>query len=205
MQFEYRYFGLSRVDSSASSQGLSFAPDTSREPTWFKGRIANEIAFREGISALHDVVISDQRFKPRDKSQYLAWRAQQDELDWTEIVRDRGAVLARIEELRNEVARLCVLAEGDLRSIRKLIDKHPHRIRVECDKVRLLGREVAEADHVRHMHFDRDAVTLETEDPDRCYELVSSLCLEHDIRLRSMTSPDNNLGAVFDYLTGDRR
>ena len=76
---------------------------------------------------------------------------------------------------------------------------------MECDKFRLLGKEMAEAEHVRHMHFDRDAVTFETEDPDSCYDLVSQLCVEHDIRLGSMTSPDNNLGAVFDYLTGERR
>lgn len=117
-------------------------------------------------------------------------------------------VLHEIEAITDEIMvihRGQVLAEGNLREIRGLIDKHPHRVRVECDKPRVLGREMAHADHVLHMDFDRDVVTFETADPDRCYDLISSACIEHGVKLRSLTSPDNNLSAVFEYLTGDRR
>ena len=37
------------------------------------------MAFREAISALHDVVVSDLRYKPKDRTEYKEWRAQQDE------------------------------------------------------------------------------------------------------------------------------
>lgn len=117
-------------------------------------------------------------------------------------------VLYEIEAITQEIMviyRGQVLAEGNLREIRGLIDKHPHRIRVECNEPRLLGREMAAADHVLNMQFDRDIVQFETSDPDRCYDLISAACLENEIKLRSLTSPDNNLGAVFEYLTGDRR
>jgi ABC-2 type transport system ATP-binding protein len=117
-------------------------------------------------------------------------------------------VLYEIEAITEEIMviyRGQVLAEGNLREIRGLIDKHPHRIRVECNEPRLLGREMAGADHVLNMHFDRGVVQFETSNPDRCYDLISTACLEHKIKLRSLTSPDNNLGAVFEYLTGDRR
>lgn len=117
-------------------------------------------------------------------------------------------VLYEIEAITQEIMviyRGQVLAEGNLREIRGLIDKHPHRIRVECSAPRLLGREMAFADHVINMQFDREVVQFETSDPERCYDLIASACLEHQIKLRSLTSPDNNLGAVFDYLTGDRR
>lgn len=117
-------------------------------------------------------------------------------------------VLYEIEAITQEIMviyRGQVLAEGNLREIRGLIDKHPHRIRVECSHPRVLGREMASATHLVNMSFDRDHVTFETANPDACYDLVSKACLEHDIKLRSLTSPDNNLGAVFDYLTGDRR
>ncbi len=117
-------------------------------------------------------------------------------------------VLYEIEAITEDIMviyRGQVLAEGNLREIRGLVDKHPHRIRVECSDARLLGREMASAEHIVNMHFDKGIVQLETSDPNRCYDLVSAACLEHDIKLRSLTSPDNNLGALFDYLTGDRR
>lgn len=117
-------------------------------------------------------------------------------------------VLHEIEAITEEIMviyRGQVLAEGNLREIRGLVDKHPHRIRVECSNPRLLGREMASAEHIVNMHFDKGLVQLETSAPNLCYDEISAACLKHEIKLRSLTSPDNNLGALFDYLTGDRR
>lgn len=117
-------------------------------------------------------------------------------------------VLYEIEAITQEIMviyRGQVLAEGNLREIRKLIDKHPHRIRVECSAPRELAQKVSAASHISNIAFERDDVTFETQDPDDCYNLIAKVCLEKEIRLRSMSSPDNNLGAVFDYLTGDRQ
>lgn len=117
-------------------------------------------------------------------------------------------VLYEIEAITQEIMviyRGQVLAEGNLREIRSLVDKHPHRIRVECDNPRLLGQHMASAEHIVNMHFDRSAVTFETSSPDDCYNMVSTTCLERDIVLSSLSSPDNNLDSLFDYLTGDSR
>ena len=97
-----------------------------------------------------------------------------------------------------------MLAEGNLYEIRRLIDHHPHRIRVECDRPRALAAALAGADHVRRITMERKAVVIETEQPDRCYDELATAMLDSDFVLRGMTSPDNNLGAVFEYLTGDR-
>jgi hypothetical protein len=77
MLFQYRYGGSTTVSSNVTTTTLSFAPDTLREPTFFVGKLHRKIAFREAISALHDVVVSDQRFKPKDKTAYKEWAAQQ--------------------------------------------------------------------------------------------------------------------------------
>ena len=117
-------------------------------------------------------------------------------------------VLYEIEAITEEIMviyRGQVLAEGNLREIRTLVDEHPHRIRVECDKPRQLAQYMASAQHLVHMHFDGAAVTFETTAPDECYDLLAAICLERDIVLRSLTSPDNNLDSLFDYLTGDSR
>ncbi|CCH01540.1 zinc finger SWIM domain-containing protein [Fibrella aestuarina BUZ 2] len=79
MLFNYKFGGSTSVVSNASSVGMSFAPDTNRTPTFFVGKLHRKLAFREAISALHDVVVSDMRFVPRDKTAYLTWAKQQEE------------------------------------------------------------------------------------------------------------------------------
>jgi ABC-2 type transport system ATP-binding protein len=114
-------------------------------------------------------------------------------------------VLYEIEALTQNIVviyRGQVLAEGNIYEIRRLIDKHPHRIRIECDQPRVIAAAAASSDHVSKITFDREAVTLETKQPDACYDLLGTTILQHQIKLTSLTSPDNNLSAVFDYLTG---
>ena len=113
-------------------------------------------------------------------------------------------VLYEIEALTSEIVviyRGQVLAEGNVYEIRKLIDKQPHRIRVECDRPHVLGSALAGAEHVARIAFERGAILVETRDPDRCYAELSEAVLANNIAVRQLTSPDNNLGAVFDYLT----
>jgi ABC-2 type transport system ATP-binding protein len=115
-------------------------------------------------------------------------------------------VLYEIEALTQDIVvvyRGQVLAEGNIYEIRRLIDKHPHRIRIECDQPRAIATAAAASDHVSKISFDRNAVTLETNTPDACYDLLGATIVAQNIKLTSMTSPDNNLGAVFDYLTGN--
>ena len=106
MEFEYSYSGNSSVDHNGSGTAVSFAPDTKREPTYFRGNLGQPIGFREAISALHDVVVSDLRWKPKDRTEYLEWRRQQDEIDWQQVAAQRSDVAAKLEKVREELAEL---------------------------------------------------------------------------------------------------
>ncbi|MEM6931454.1 MAG: SWIM zinc finger family protein, partial [Myxococcota bacterium] len=106
MEFDFRYFGQTTVDSAVDRTGLSFAPDTRREPTYFRGRLRQRLAFRECISALHHVVTSDERFRPKDRTAYLEWRSQQDELDLAELAAAQEATSRELGPLREELERL---------------------------------------------------------------------------------------------------
>jgi ABC-2 type transport system ATP-binding protein len=117
-------------------------------------------------------------------------------------------VLYEIEALTTDIVviyRGQVLAEGNIYEIRRLIDKHPHRVRVECDRPRELASPLAACDHVARIIFERSACVIETRDPDRCYDDIAAAVLDRGIAVASLTSPDNNLGAVFEYLTGGGR
>ncbi|NIG56297.1 SWIM zinc finger family protein [Chitinophaga sp. Cy-1792] len=114
MLFNYRYSGNSQVFSDASGTGISFAPDTFRQPTFFVGKLHKKIAFREAISALHDVVVSDLRFKPKDKTAYKEWAAEQEALWLAEYMNGYNA-----EAASEKIAGL----ETQLRAIREEKDK----------------------------------------------------------------------------------
>jgi ABC-2 type transport system ATP-binding protein len=115
-------------------------------------------------------------------------------------------VLYEIEALTSEIVviyRGQVLAEGNVYEIRKLIDRHPHRIRVECDHPRAIAAAIAEQDHVARIVFERNGILIETRDPDRCYDQLAAAVLARGVTVSALGSPDNNLGAVFEYLTGE--
>jgi hypothetical protein len=105
MLFNYRFSGGSTISSTAYSTGLNFAPDTLRDSVWFIGKLNKKIAFREAMSALHDVVISDLRFKPKDKTVYKEWVAQNEALFLAEYMAgyDVNVAEARMNEVKNEL------------------------------------------------------------------------------------------------------
>jgi ABC-2 type transport system ATP-binding protein len=88
--------------------------------------------------------------------------------------------------------------------IRELIDRHPHQVRVECDRPRELGRALVDAEHVLRLAFEPGALVIETREPDRLYPAVPEAARTLGVTISSLTSPDNNLASVFRYLTDDK-
>jgi hypothetical protein len=108
MEFNYSYKGNSSISSGGNDTQMSFAPDTTREPTFFRGSLRQNVNFREAISALHDVVISDLRFKPKDKTAYKEWAAQRDEcdIDWQLVAAQKCDVAEQIRVIQAELQEL---------------------------------------------------------------------------------------------------
>lgn len=103
MLFDYKFKGDTAVSSNANSTQMSFAPDVLREPTFFSGLLNKHIPFREAISALHDIVVSDFRFKPRDKSDYKEWAAQQEDIWLAEYMKGSADVEQKLKAVRTEI------------------------------------------------------------------------------------------------------
>ncbi len=117
-------------------------------------------------------------------------------------------ILHEVEAMTSEILLVYkgqVLAEGNIYRIREMIDGHPHKIRVECSDARGLASQLCASVDVRRIDFLEDgALELETPNPDGCYPLIPKLALAHGVKIRALTSPDNNLQAVFEYLTEER-
>jgi ABC-2 type transport system ATP-binding protein len=114
-------------------------------------------------------------------------------------------ILFEVEQMTRSILLLHrgrLLATGDLRVIRSLIDKHPHKIRIETDDPRLVASQLSSLSNVVSMAFDRagDSLQLEVKEPDTFYDAISSMILDKSLPIRAFSSPDNNLESVFRYL-----
>lgn len=95
-----------------------------------------------------------------------------------------------------------LVAEGQVRQIRDLIDHHPHHIVLVCDAYRALARRVlewADVEGVRIMAKE-SSVIVETRAPDAFYSRLPALSLEDGLAIHEVYSDDDNLETVFKYL-----
>ncbi len=94
-----------------------------------------------------------------------------------------------------------ILAEGNVHQIRDLIDEHPHTVHVKADQTRALAREFLGYDDVLSLKFEEGAVVVQTGRPDAFYARLTDLAASGDLgAIHEVTSPDDNLQAVFQYL-----
>ena len=94
-----------------------------------------------------------------------------------------------------------ILAEGDVHHIRDLIDEHPHTVYVRAQDPRGLARQFLARDDVRSLKFEENAVVVETGKPDAFYARLTEIAASGEFgAIEEVTSPDDNLQAVFQYL-----
>jgi ABC-2 type transport system ATP-binding protein len=94
-----------------------------------------------------------------------------------------------------------ILAEGDVHQIRELIDEHPHTVHVRAARPRDLAREFLTRDDVLSLRLEQGAIVVETSKPDSFYRYLTDLAAEGRAgEITEVTSPDDNLQAVFKFL-----
>src|SRR5438094_7715717 len=76
MDFTVAYKGRSGLSAGAAGMSLSFAPNLRRDRVSFVGDLLLPLRFREAVSALHAVVVSDLKYKPKDRSAYQEYLKQ---------------------------------------------------------------------------------------------------------------------------------
>jgi ABC-2 type transport system ATP-binding protein len=114
-------------------------------------------------------------------------------------------VLHEVEALTPNIVLLNrgrLVAEGNVRDIRDLIDKYPHHIVLVCDDYRKLAARLLEWQDVEGVKvLAKDGgVMVETRSPDAFYRRLPELSLQEGMAIREVYSDDDNLEAVFKYL-----
>lgn len=94
-----------------------------------------------------------------------------------------------------------ILAEGNISEIRALIDEHPHKVFISCDRPRDLAAICVDFENVASVKFEAEkSVVIETFKPDQFYDSLPEIVVMNKIAIDQIYSPDDNLQAVFKYL-----
>jgi len=113
-------------------------------------------------------------------------------------------VLHEIESMTSNILLINqgrILAEGNVHQIRDLIDEHPHSVHIRAESPRRLARELLASDDLLSLKFEEDAVVVQTARPDAFYARLTELAASDACgAIHEVSSPDDNLHAVFEYL-----
>jgi ABC-2 type transport system ATP-binding protein len=114
-------------------------------------------------------------------------------------------VLHEVESITRQIVlmnRGRLVAFGDVRQVRDLIDAHPHRIVLRSPDPRSLAAKLVRHEDVVGVEFRPadGSVVIETHSPDQFYGRLPGLALEVDTPIDEVYSDDDNLEAVFKYL-----
>jgi ABC-2 type transport system ATP-binding protein len=113
-------------------------------------------------------------------------------------------ILHEIESMTSDVLLINqgrILAEGNVHQIRDLIDEHPHTVYIRAEQPRALARAFLDETDVLSLRFEDTAVVVQTARPDVFYAKLTTIAAAGELgAVHEVTSPDDNLQAVFQYL-----
>jgi ABC-2 type transport system ATP-binding protein len=135
--------------------------------------------------------------------------------DLTNLFRDLAArgvnilvsshVLHEVEALTQQILMIDhgrIVAQGNVQAVRRTLLDRPHAIRVRVDQPRKLASVLAGWELVTSVSVPQpDTVLFETRSPEAAYERLTSLILDDGLIVREIAAADENLEAVFGYLT----
>jgi ABC-2 type transport system ATP-binding protein len=127
--------------------------------------------------------------------------------DWAKAGRSvlvSSHILHEVESMTSNILLINngrIVAEGNVHQIRDLIDTHPHTVFIRAADPRALARLLLVDEGVLSLRFEPGAVVVETARPDAFYARITDMAASGEAGpIDEVTSPDDNLQAVFKYL-----
>jgi ABC-2 type transport system ATP-binding protein len=127
--------------------------------------------------------------------------------DWAKAGRSilvSSHILHEVESMTSNILLINngrIVAEGNVHQIRDLIDTHPHTVFIRAADPRALARTLLVEDGVLSLRLEPGALVVETARPDAFYARLTDMAATGEAGvIDEVTSPDDNLQAVFKYL-----
>jgi ABC-2 type transport system ATP-binding protein len=206
------FYGYSRdeirVRAAKALDIVELAADKDRRIRGYSRGMRQRIRFAQAIAHDPEIIVLDEPLSgldPLGKRKLIHLIKAYREQGRTILVSSH--VLPEIEAMTSRIILIHqgkILAQGDIHYIRDLIETHPHIISLKCDDPRALAARFVMEPYVQNMSFGADAggLVVETHNRDAFFSRLNAVILEGGVRIDEITSPDDNLQAVFDYLVG---
>jgi len=203
-------FSLSEVRAKAQEalEIVELIKDKDRVIRAYSRGMRQRLKFAQAIAHDAEILVLDEPLNgldPLGRRKIIRLIKDYKEIGKTIIVSSH--VLPEIEAMTKNIILIHqgkIFAQGDIHYIRDLIDTHPHIIAIKCNKPRLLAEKFIHEDYVLKVNFGSspNSLLVETKNRDKFFSLLPSLFIKNNIDIDEITSPDDNLQAVFDYLVG---
>ena len=113
-------------------------------------------------------------------------------------------ILEEIERITEQIVILHngrLLALGNLHAIRDLLDKHPHRILINCEDPRSLAGLFIKEDPVYGVRFPREGqLEIQPNNLSEAHSILPSIVVKSKQEITSIENPDDNLESLLGYL-----
>ncbi len=204
------FYGFAAADVKARAQKaldiVELSKDKDRKIRGYSRGMRQRVKFAQAIAHDPEIIILDEPLSgldPLGKRKLI--KLVKDFRDEGKTVLVSSHVLPEIEAMTTRVVMIHqgkILAQGDIHSVRDMIEKHPHMISLKCADPRGVAADLVGDGSILKMAFGEDGRTLvvETHDRDTFFSRLQAVVLERGIEVEELTSPDDNLQAVFDYL-----
>ena len=182
--------------------------DKDRRIRSYSRGMRQRIKFAQAIAHDPGIIILDEPFNgldPLGKRKLI--RLVKDFRSQGRTILVSSHVLPEIEAVTSKIIMIHhgkILAEGDIHKIRDLIETYPHMISVRSNAPRALAAAFVGDASILKMSFGPDgrSLVVETHARDAFFGRLQSVVVEGGFEVEEITSPDDNLQAVFDYLVG---
>ena len=135
-----------------------------------------------------------------------------------QLIRELGAegktvlvsshILHEVEQMTSTILLIQngrILAEGHISDIRDLIERHPHRIRIDCHAPRALAADLITGDDVLGVKVESDhSIVVESVLPRVFFQRLPKIALQGDARIRGYETLDDDLKSLFEYLVEEK-
>ncbi len=199
--------GLAKRRTEEVLHEVGMAERASRKVGGYSKGMRQRIKLAQAMLLDPDVIVLDEPLNgldPVGRREFLA--VLQGLADRGKTILVSSHILFEVEQMTRSIILLTqgqLLAQGDLSTIRRYLDRFPQRIRIETEDPRRLAERLVGLPYVLGVEIDPRGTSIEvrTKEPDAFYDVLGTLILEEGLPIGTFHSPDNDLESIFRYLT----